>query len=59
MSKKRRKRFSANSLIETGNKIIQEWKNGEMNNMENVFNDQSWNENKFKDDNESFQKVST
>ena len=59
MAKRRRKRFSPNSLIETGNKIIQEWRNGETNNFENIFNDQSWNENTLKDDNESFQKVNT
>ena len=57
MNKRRRKRFSPNSLIETGNKIIQEWRNGELNSIDNMFNEQSWKENKSKDDNESFQKV--
>ena len=59
MNRRRRKRFSPNSMIETGNKIFQEWRNGKINDFDNVFEDQPWNENILKDDKESFHKVNT
>ena len=57
MGKRRRKRFSPNSLVENGNKIIQEWRDDNSYNIDRVFNNQFMNQTKSNEKNGSLNKV--